>query len=77
MKKVKIIATAAALAVGGYLALESAAQAEFSLTVHGFSSDGHRAGAWVSFDEMSSAEDMSCGLHSQVDNRFGCPLDAN
>ena len=70
MKKVKVIATAAALAVGGYLALESAAQAEFSLTVHGFDSSGHRAGAWVSFDEMSSADDMAAGLCQQVDTRF-------
>jgi hypothetical protein len=71
MKKVKIVATAAALAVGGFLALESAAQSSLTLTVHGFSTSGTRGGATVTFDEMSTAEEMGAALCSQVDTRFG------
>jgi hypothetical protein len=75
MKKVKIVATAAALAVGGFLALESAAQSSLTLTVHGFSTGGTtggtRGGVSLTFDEMSTAQEMGAALCSQVDTRFG------
>ena len=75
MKKVQIIATAAALAVGGYLALESAATADVAITL--VPTGASFPGANVLFNQDSTgneAEDAACAaLIAGSYPHNGCP----
>jgi len=68
MKKVKIVATAAALAVGGFLALESASGSTLTLTVHRANGG---AGATLTFDETSTAQEM-CSYLMPLSTAYTC-----
>ena len=75
MKKVQIIATAAALAVGGYLALDSAANAFVEITLEDVGAT--MPGASVSFDQDTTgdeAERAACAaLIAGSYPHNGCP----